>query len=439
MSDKESWAEDRPGGAFGGLFRSWLLPAIVIVSTPPMAIAFWMMATVYDGSVWALISTFESDAFVAALPRPSWEAARLLFAWSAVQAALLVALPGKRFFGPPSPDGERPLYRENGVLTWIVTHAILGMGWGMGWLRPAVIYDLFGELLITSSLFAVVFCAGLYLYGAFGPSRPDAGTTGNPLWDYWNGVELHPTAFGIQLKQLFNCRIAMMGWSVLLLCFLAKQIELRGALEPAMAVCVGLQVVYIFKFFWWETGYFATLDITHDRFGFYLCWGVMAWLPALYTLAGFYLVENPSGMGWPVGIAVAIFGLAAIAANYAADEERQRVRSTGGQTIVWGKPPVLIQGHYTTADGEQRTNLLLASGWWGRSRHFNYVAELSLAAAWTLPAGFSHLLPWAYVIFLTILLTDRARRDERRCAAKYGAAWDEYCAAVRWRMIPGIW
>ena len=49
------------------------------------------------------------------------------------------------------------------------------------------------------------------------------------------------------------------------------------------------------------------------------------------------------------------------------------------------------------------------------------------------------LLPWSYVIFLTILLTDRARRDEKRCANKYGAFWEEYCAVARWRMIPGIY
>jgi 7-dehydrocholesterol reductase len=48
-------------------------------------------------------------------------------------------------------------------------------------------------------------------------------------------------------------------------------------------------------------------------------------------------------------------------------------------------------------------------------------------------------LPWFYLFFLTILLFDRAGRDERRCSAKYGAYWREYCDRVRWRIVPGLY
>ena len=65
--------------------------------------------------------------------------------------------------------------------------------------------------------------------------------------------------------------------------------------------------------------------------------------------------------------------------------------------------------------------------------------ELLLAAAWTLPAGFTHFLPWFYWLFLFILLMDRALRDEKRCAAKYGEAWEEYVRRVPYRVLPGVW
>jgi 7-dehydrocholesterol reductase len=42
------------------------------------------------------------------------------------------------------------------------------------------------------------------------------------------------------------------------------------------------------------------------------------------------------------------------------------------------------------------------------------------------------------VIFLTVLLTDRALRDDNRCATKYGEDWKKYCAIVRFRILPGI-
>ena len=66
-------------------------------------------------------------------------------------------------------------------------------------------------------------------------------------------------------------------------------------------------------------------------------------------------------------------------------------------------------------------------------------AELGLAAALTVPAGVTHLLPWLYWIFLFILLVDRAGRDEKRCAAKYGEAWATYREHVPWRILPGVY
>ena len=75
-------------------------------------------------------------------------------------------------------------------------------------------------------------------------------------------------------------------------------------------------------------------------------------------------------------------------------------------------------------------------GWWGLARHFHYLPELLAALAWSAPAGFSHPLPYFYVFFLTLLLTDRAFRDDARCSSKYGRYWAEYTRAVPYKMIP---
>ncbi len=431
-----SWAEDRPGGLFGGRFRSTWLPAATILITPLLAVLFWKVAVQHDGSVLDLLGT----GLFRGWPLPSLWALKTLVIWCGLQWLLLVALPGRQHLGPPAPSGERPRYRLNGELALLVTLILWLVGRGTGLFDPGVVYDRFGELLVTSSLLALLICAGLYRRGVDSPSCADASASDNLIWDYWNGVELHPRLFGVELKQWINCRVAMMGWFVLLLCFAQKQVDLHGRLDPAMAASVGLQLLYILKFFRWESGYFATLDITHDRFGFYLFWGLMAWLPSLYTLVGLYLVDHPGGMGAGAAFFCFALGVAALWANYDADAQRQRVRETGGKTLVWGQVPDLIDASYTTDDGERRQTILLASGWWKVGRKFNYTAELTLAAAWTLPAfAFGHLLPWSYLIFLTILLVDRTRRDERRCAAKYGEAWDAYKRKAPFRMIPGFW
>ena len=42
--------------------------------------------------------------------------------------------------------------------------------------------------------------------------------------------------------------------------------------------CPGYNPSTLFRFFYWETGYFNTLDITLDRAGYYLCWGCLTWV-----------------------------------------------------------------------------------------------------------------------------------------------------------------
>lgn len=421
----------------GSWLTTHLVPGLLLLACPPFAALLWVIITYYDGSVLTALGSPPMEV-LAKIPMPSVRAAAMLLGWLGFQLLLLRVLPGKRHLGPISPRGNQPEYRLNGIAAFVVSHVAWFAATGLGLFSGAVIYNHFGELIVSASLLALVLCGWLYVKGLRFPSSTDASGTGNFLWDFYWGTELHPKLLGVELKQLFNCRFAMMGWSIILLSYAAAQIELHGHLSTSMMVCVGLQVVYIFKFFVWEGGYFNSLDIMHDRFGFYICWGVCAWLPIVYTIHGLYLVDHPIALSWYTVLPLVGFGLLSIRVNYAADEQRQRVRATKGDTQIWGRTPQLIKAKYTPADGVPRENLLLVSGWWGVARHFHYLPELGLALAWTIPVGFQHGLPWFYMIFLTILLTHRALRDDERCARKYGAAWDEYRSRVRWRMLPGV-
>ena len=145
-----------------------------------------------------------------------------------------------------------------------------------------------------------------------------------------------------------------MGWAILLVCFLLKQQE-KGGVADTMYVSVGVQLVYIAKFFWWETGYFDSIDIMHDRFGFYICWGCLNWLPSLYTNCTFYLVSHPINVGETNAILLFLAGVLAVYINYSIDEERQRFRKTNGNTLIWGKKPEYIEAVYKTSNGEERS------------------------------------------------------------------------------------
>jgi 7-dehydrocholesterol reductase len=417
--------------------RGTLLPLALLLACPPFVLLLWTSVVHHDGSLRALV--FHLPELLRELPRPSLVAAGMLAAWGGVQWLLLVALPGDTHHGPLTRQGNRPQYRANGVLAFAVTHVAWIVAVATGWLDVSAIYTRYGELLATASLLALATCGALYLKGIFAPSSTDAASSGNVIFDLYWGVELHPRAFGVSLKQWLVCRWAMMGWSVAVLSFAVAQVERHGELSTGLAVSVALQVVYVFKFFLWETGYFDSLDITHDRCGFYIVWGVLAWLPGVYPIASIYLVDHPVHAPALLAVAIAAIGIGAIAVNYAADEQRRRVRASCGQARVWGSEPRLIRAPYTTADGERRVNLLLVSGYWGIARHFHYLPELLVAAAWTLPVGLGAPLPWFYVVFLAILLVDRAARDDRRCADKYGEAWDRYRRIVPWRILPGVY
>jgi 7-dehydrocholesterol reductase len=424
--------------------RTTLGPLLLILFTPPAAILFWIVCTFqpFNGSLTPLLSAAGWDSVVAHWPWPSAPAAAIVLVFVAVEIFLLQGLPGKVFEGPITPAGNRPRYKLNGVAAWLITLALFFIcSYGLRLFNAGIVWDRFGEILATLVLFALIFCLLLYFKGRYWPSSTDHSLSGNFIWDYYWGVELHPVLFGVNLKQLINCRLSMMGWGVIVCSFAAKQAELNssGHLSNAMLVSVGITLVYLFRFFWWESGYFTSLDIMHDRFGYYICWGVMAWVPAIYTLTAQFMVLRPNNLAWPLAVGIFLLGVGAVYVNYAADAQRQRVRATNGNTPVWGRPSELICASYLTADGAKHENILLASGWWGLARHFHYVPEIILALAWSLPAGFSHFIPYFYVVYLTILLVDRAGRDDRRCHKKYGAAWEEYCRRVPWKIIPGMY
>jgi protein-S-isoprenylcysteine O-methyltransferase Ste14 len=88
-------------------------------------------------------------------------------------------------------------------------------------------------------------------------------------------------------------------------------------------------------------------------------------------------------------------------------------------------------------DGERT---LLCGGFWSAARHINYLGEILMAVGITLALGApGDPVPWLYPLYYICLLVPRQIDDDRRCAAKYGALWDEYRARVRWRIIPGIY
>lgn len=86
-----------------------------------------------------------------------------------------------------------------------------------------------------------------------------------------------------------------------------------------MFVSVLLQTVYLCKFYIWETGYFNSMDIQHDRAGYYICWGCMVAVPSMYTVHTLYLVNHPVLLSLPQTVLLVAAGLFFIWMNYDSD------------------------------------------------------------------------------------------------------------------------
>lgn len=410
---------------------------------PPAATLFWYVNTELKGAFLPLWEAFLSKGFFTTLyqiwspyffgTQTAWT---ILALFGVIQLLLMKLLPGRIFYGPLTPMGNTPVYKANGVPAFFAT---LLLFWISTFFFPAtLLYDNLGGLLGALNFFSLFFCLFLYFKGRFAPSSTDHSLTGNFLFDYYWGTELYPRLFGWDVKLFTNCRMGMMGWGLLLLSYAAKQKELYG-LSDGMIVSVSLQFIYLTKFYFWETGYLRSLDIMHDRAGFYICWGCLVWVPCVYTSPALYLVHHPHHLGLGLSMLLLLVGASAILINFWADKQRQLFRMAKGECMIWRKKPLYTLAPYTTDRGQKSTNLLLASGWWGIARHFHYLPELIGTLCWSLPALFDHFAPYFYLCFLTILLFDRAKRDEIKCAQKYQSGWTEHCEKVPYKIIPYIY
>ncbi len=249
-----------------------LLLMLVTLPFPPL-MAWASVDADLGGSVSALLSQMAKDplkllraAYVASDHDNYLAALRVLGAHSAWQLALMRIVPGSPFEGPVTAAGHTPRYKDNGVASFLLTvAAFFGLStWSpVGkalpsalQFSPAVLYDHYLPLLCVLPLAAFALCLVLLVKGLTCPSSRDSGSSGNVVVDFFWGTELYPRFLGWDIKQFTNCRHGLMLWTLLPLSFAAHAYE-KNMLSAALAVNVGLQVVYCFKFFVWEKGYSA--------------------------------------------------------------------------------------------------------------------------------------------------------------------------------------
>lgn len=340
--------------------------------------------------------------------------------------AAAAILPGREVEGFPQPSGERKTYKLNGMSLWVGTHMAVITGTIVfgGSLAPLV--REFWSFFIVANVFAVAWTAILWRNGrrAIPPQQRGPLTPKNVVAELWYGVELNPTWQGVDLK-VFAYQPSLIGLSVLNVAFAYVQVEEYGSLPPQMIAYQCFWWLYMTTHYYYEAGILSMWDIIAEKFGFMLVWGDLVLVPFFYSISAWYLV-GAEPMGWAAIVAISILHLVGMWIFRGANAQKDQFKRNP-QAPIWGKPPETIGGR------------LLVSGWWGIGRKLNYTSEIMVYTSFALCTGFCSIVPFLLPLWLCVLFSHRAWRDEQRCRRKYGALWDEYTKRAKFRMIPFVY
>jgi Delta14-sterol reductase len=198
-------------------------------------------------------------------------------------------------------------------------------------------------------------------------------------------------------------------------------------------------LLYCFLFFWFIVDYLVfenvhlyTYDIFAERVGFKLGWGCLTFYPYFYLIGLWATVGKP---GPQISSGLLVFFVLIFVCGWAlsrgANLQKFAFKTDPDRAFLgFFKPKALSDGQ----------NALLYSGFWGVSRHVNYLGEILMATGLTLVLGYPELwVVWLYPLYYVLLLVPRERADERRCALKYGPLWVEYVKRVPRRIIPWVY
>ena len=351
--------------------------------------------------------------------------------FAAFFAAQLV-LPGVRVPGyvKDPRTGETRRYRLNGILVFAIALVVWAFelaGMPRDWFYRTSIFAVAGGTVFTAIFTAI----------AVFTQPPDRSK--GLLESLWVGRvrELSFFRHRIDLKMYFY----VVGGTMLSLNALsgaAYHHERFGDdFNPGVFLYAGFLTYYVLDYFVFERVQLYTFDVIHEKLGFKMFWGGIVAYGWLFILPLWGMAAHPNPdfpEPWSYAWLIAAPALY-LTGNWIA-------RATNMQKYVFKRWPErkflgLIEPEYIRA-GDRK---ILCSGFWGLSRHLNYMGEWIMGLAILLVFGhFANPWSWIYLLYVVTLFSFRQREDDHYCAEKYGAEkWAEYQARVRYRIIPGIY
>jgi protein-S-isoprenylcysteine O-methyltransferase Ste14 len=322
--------------------------------------------------------------------------------------------------------GEALRYRLNGLPILIIAVAIW-FGLGQGGFMP-------GEWLWIHRWSGLAGAATLGLLASIAVVLTAPSTGKTLMADLFLGRRFNPRAFGgrVDAKML----LYLLGATLLelnLLSFAAHhRIAFPNDSSPAVTLHVCLFSWFVCDYLIFERIHLYTYDLFAERLGFKLVWGCLAFYPYFYVVGLWSTADlpNPHAPAWQLVLSAVIFFMGWSLAR-GANMQKFLFKIDPSRAFLGVIEPE------TLSDGRKT---LLCNGFWGVSRHVNYLGEVLMASGLALSLGWPLLLgPWLYPLYYVLLLGTRERDDDRLCSEKYGELWDQYRSRVRWRIVPGLY
>ncbi len=188
---------------------------------------------------------------------------------------------------------------------------------------------------------------------------------------------------------------------------------------------------FCFDYLIFEKVHLWTYDFIAERVGFKLGFGCLAFYPYFYSVSLWFTAHLPSP-GHPAWLTI-LFGalfLFGWVFTRGANMQKYFFKTAPDKKFLWIKPEALTDGKLS----------LLTNGYWGASRHINYLGEILQAIAVALASGFFGIwMVWLYPAYYIGLMFSRQADDDKVCMAKYGELWDRYTQKVKYKIIPFIY
>lgn len=339
---------------------------------------------------------------------------------------LHLIVPGRWVDGYVQDERGQPLrYRLNGLRVMAITIGLYLLG-GLAGLFPwDYLYLHRWESALTACALGLAFTAAIVF------TAPPRGPL---LADLYLGRRDNPRILGghLDAKMFLYVIGAVVLELNLLACLAHHWLLYPGDPSPGMFLHVALFSFFLCEYLYFERVHLYTYDLFAECVGFKLGWGCLCFYAFFYAVGAWSLAAAPNPHTSFSGLllsALVFFTGWALA------------RGANLQKYFFKRDPTrpafgLLQPEAIEHDGRR----LLVNGFWGLSRHINYLGEILMATGLALALGYPAALgPWLYPLYYVGLLFPRQYQDDLRCAEKYGPLWTAYTRRVRWRIIPGIY